>query len=449
MYAADAIHPNKTLEEKLQLIYTFRAGDKRLNLTIRQPYLDLLADLGNPHLHLPPVIHAAGTNGKGSTLATIRAILEAAGKTVHVYTSPHLHAFNERIRIAGTLIDDDDLEKRMDQIIALAAERELTFFEVTTAMALKAFADHPADFTLLETGLGGRLDCTNIVPHPALTLISHIGMDHMEFLGDQLADIAAEKAGIMKENAPCLIAKQDDDALYAQFATLAAAKNAPLYRYDRDWHTAAESRTNSKNSGHSTLTFDDMRGDTQTRHVFPRPVLAGPHQIDNAGTAIMACKLLCPDDITDAQISDGLRAVSWPARLEPITQGRIHDHMATGCTLWYDGGHNEDAGAALARQAALWQAEDDAPLYLVLGMMAHKDAPAYVRHLAPYATRIHTIPIADAAESACTPDALKQKIGHLHPHIDAYSTLESAIDAIPPRSRILLSGSLYLASNLS
>jgi len=435
MYHTDARHPNASLEEKLRYIFTLRGDGAAIDLTIRQPYLDLLAALGNPHTNLPPILHVAGTNGKGSTIAIMRAILEAAGQRVHTYTSPHLLTFNERIVLGGMPIDDAELHERLDHVLEHAKGKNLTFFEITTALAFEAFAAHEADFLLLETGMGGRLDCTNVITKPLASIITHIGFDHTEFLGETIPEIASEKAGIIKRETPCIISRQTHTDTYSVFEKAAADKSAPLYRAGEKWSCAA-------NDDH--LIFE-WRGEPLS---LPLPALGGIHQIDNAGAAIAACLIALPD-LSDAHIASGLQNAEWPARLEQITTGGLFDTLPQGTEIWYDGGHNEDAARALAQQAQKWQNTGDKPLILVLGMMQNKDAPAYVRHLAPYLSHIYTITLPDAQAYAYTPETLKAAISDEHSSITALRDIHAlAAHTLPANSRILVAGSLYLAPAL-
>lgn len=378
MHDEDAHHPNPSLQEKLQKIYTLRRSG-RVNFDDSSYYRELLKRLGNPHLHLPPVIHLAGTNGKGSTLATLRAIYEAAGYRTHAYTSPHLLTFNERIYLAGQAIGDTALEAYLDDVLAINADNPVTFFELTTALAFFAFVRSPADLVLLETGMGGRLDCTNIVEAPLATIITAIGRDHTEFLGDTLAEIAGEKAGIMKTGVPCFIAPQRYPEVYPVFQAKAAAVPCPLRMAGQNWHcTASESE--------SGMTF---REDTGEACDYPRPNLLGRHQIENAGTALAVVKQLQPVfPVEEGGIRQGLQTIIWPGRMERIRSGRYADLLPEGWELWFDGGHNVEGAYTIAGILEDWQKQENRPVHIFLGMREGKDIDGVTAILAPYAASL-------------------------------------------------------------
>lgn len=412
MYAADTRHVNKALAEKLAHIYTLRGGPA-IDLTIRKPYLDLLEKLGNPHLHMPPVIHVAGTNGKGSTIAFLKAILNAAGYRVHTYTSPHLHQFNERITIADSHIDDMTLEAILDEVMGVNNGEGLTFFEVTTAMAFLAFSRVQADIVLLETGLGGRLDCTNVIEKPLATIITAIGYDHTEFLGDTLTAIAGEKAGIIKQNVPCILGAQTADEIYETIESKAKSLNAPVIRTADTW--------------------------PQT---LPDPALIGPHQKQNALNAITALQNQNVFAITPDHIKKGLQTAKWAGRLQKM-------ETTAPFELWYDGGHNENAARALAAQAAEWQKQDDRPLYLVLAMMKTKAPNAFIAPLAPYLDGIICTTVPD--EPLCrTAQELSDALDRQNlPAVQTAAHIGDIISMEPLKdSRVLVCGSLYLAAFL-
>lgn len=412
MYAADARHVNKALAEKLAHIYTLRGGPT-IDLTIRKPYLELLEKLGNPHLNMPPAIHVAGTNGKGSTIAFLKAILNAAGYSVHTYTSPHLYQFNERITLADKHIDDTLLEATLDEVMAVNNGEGLTFFEVTTAMAFLAFSRVKADIVLLETGLGGRLDCTNVITAPLATIITSIGFDHTEFLGSTLSAIAGEKAGIIKQDIPCIIATQTATEVYETIESKANSLNAPAIRTPEIWPQN-----------------------------LPLPALIGPHQKQNAMNAITALQNQTVFKITEDHIIKGLQTAKWAGRLQKTETSAPFE-------LWYDGGHNESAAHALAAQAALWQQQDDKPLYLVLAMMKTKDPAAFIAPLAPHlkgiiCTTVPDEPLCRSAEELR--DAIKSPdlpVIMTAPHPELITTMEPLKNA-----RVLVCGSLYLAAFL-
>ena len=421
MPAADSRHQNAALQRKLGHLYGLKGGPA-IDLTIRPAYYELLRRLDNPHEKLPPVVHVAGTNGKGSTIAIMRAILQAAGHRVHVYTSPHLLRFNERIVLANAEIGDAALEMLLDEVIAVNGDLPLTFFEITTAMAFAAFARQPADIVLLETGLGGRLDCTNVIERPMVNVITTIGYDHQEFLGITLEQIAMEKAGIMKPGVPCVIGTQTHSEVLPVFAGHAAHLNAPLFRSGEEWQ--------------AQNLPDGMRfmiGDTSK--TLPRPSLMGDHQVQNAGAALAALSLLNLN-IPDAALGTGLRAAHWPGRLY-----RLPDPAgAPGWQLWCDGAHNENGAQMLARELAQWAARDGKPLYLITGMLRTKDFEAFLAPLRIVAASLIAVPI--IAEPASHTEATG-------PGIAFAANLPAAVQqTMRGRSpgRIFITGSLYLVA---
>ncbi|HEX2113499.1 MAG TPA: folylpolyglutamate synthase/dihydrofolate synthase family protein, partial [Alphaproteobacteria bacterium] len=315
----------------------------------------LLAALGDPQDRLPPVVHVAGTNGKGSTVAYVRAIAEAAGYRVHVYTSPHLVRFNERIRVAGKLIEDGALVPILEEVEAVNGGEPITFFEVTTAAAFLAFSRNAADLVVLEVGLGGRLDATNLVRRPAVSCITPISFDHMQYLGDTLAKIAAEKAGIMKRGVPVVIGPQPDE-VWAVLREHAKASNAKPFEIDRDWRIIARS--------------DGFRYEGKSVIDLPLPGLPGRHQVANAGIATAATEHLREAGmaIPDQALADGLVRVDWPARLQRLTRGPLLRLMRPDSELYLDGGHNEGGATALADWAMAQT--DGKPLDVVCGMLS-------------------------------------------------------------------------------
>lgn len=390
----------------------------------------LLAALGNPERRLAPTIHVAGTNGKGSTVAFMRAIAEAAGLSVHVYTSPHLVRFHERIVLNGRAIDEAALLALLEECEAANGGAPVTFFEITTAAAFLAFARTPADLLLLETGLGGRFDSTNVLDAPAVTAITPVSIDHVQFLGDTLAKIAAEKAGILKPGVPCTVGPQEPDAL-AVIERRAREIGAPLLRHGREW-TAAPSG--------GGMVYRDGSGET----ALPLPSLPGPHQICNAGTAIAALRAWRPDAFGADFLAAGLTAATWPARLQRLAAGALAGRLPPGWELWVDGGHNPSAGAAIAAAIGTWRA--DGPTVLICAMLENKDVDGFLAPLAGAADRLIAIDlpgtspghpaagIAAAARAAGLPAEVRSGIG-------------DALAAAPagPRGRVLFCGSLYLA----
>lgn len=390
----------------------------------------LLAALGNPHESLPPVVHVAGTNGKGSTVATLRACLEAAGCRAHVYTSPHLVRFHERIRLAGRLIDEDALLAALEECERANGDAPITFFEITTAAAFLAFARTPAEIVLLETGLGGRLDATNVVRRPVATAITPVSLDHQAFLGDTVAAIAGEKAGILKPGAPAVIGPQSEEAA-AVIAARAAAIGAPLHRWDREWRCAPSA---------GGMRYEGPRW----RLDLPPPSLPGAHQIANAGTAIACLEQLLGFSVPPAAIAAGLRAIDWPARLQRLTRGPLAEILPAGWELWLDGGHNPAAGAVLAETAAGWRGR---PLDLVVGMLNTKDASGFLAPLAPQARRLLavTIPGEDNALPAAAIAAAARALGIAAAESESVAAALRAITGGEGPARVLVCGSLHLA----
>ena len=388
----------------------------------------LLSALGNPERRLPPVIHVAGTNGKGSVIAFIRAMAEAAGLRVHVYTSPHLVRFNERIVVAGEIIDDDDLAEILEECEAVNDGKPITFFEVTTAAAFTAFARAPADLALIETGLGGRFDATNVIARPALTAITPISIDHTHFLGDTIAAIAFEKAGILKEGVECIVARQPGDAATV-IERQASKVGAPLFGYDQDWRLDG-------------TTYTDADGAIET----PPPGLVGRHQVENAAVALACVRRLSRLDISDEHIAQGIRSATWPARMQRLTDGRLAGLMPDGWELWLDGGHNAAAAAAIADVLKGWT---DNPVHLVAGMLGTRDPDPFFAALAPFVMRASTISVPDEASTLSAEQlaAAARRVGiEAEPADDVAEAIRSL--AIGPGGRILICGSLYLAGSV-
>ncbi len=389
----------------------------------------LLAAVGNPQDRLPPVIHIAGTNGKGSTQAMIRAGLEQSGARVHAYTSPHLARFHERIRLAGELISEDALTEVLDRCYAANGGEPITYFEITTVAGLLAFAETPADYTLLEVGLGGRLDATNVVAKPALTVITPVDLDHQQYLGETLPEIAGEKAGIIKRGVPCVVGPQHDAALEV-IERQAARLGAPLLAYGQHWHVTTE---------RGRLVYQDERGLLD----LPLPNLPGPHQIMNAGAAIAALRALGQDE---AACEAAVTRAYWPARMERLTKGPLVDQAAPA-ELWLDGGHNPAAGHALA---ATLKEQPKRPTHLICGMLNTKDIAGYMAPLAAVADSLHAVSIPGEANTIPA-----EKTAEVAASVGlAATTASSVLDAITaitkksPNARILICGSLYLAGHV-
>ncbi len=387
----------------------------------------LLGLLGNPERTVPPVIHIAGTNGKGSTQAMIRAGLEAGGARVHAYTSPHLARFHERIRLAGDLISEPALTALLDECMTANGTDNITFFEITTCAAFLAFARTPADWTLLEVGLGGRLDCTNVVDHPALTIITPVSLDHQQYLGDTLPEIAGEKAGILKRGVPCVVGPQHPDGL-AVIEARAARLGAPLLVHGQHWH-AFEDR--------GRLIFQDDNGLLD----LPLPNLPGPHQIENAGAAIMALRHLGTGDPEAA-----VTRAYWPARMQRLRHGPLID-AAPGVELWLDGGHNPAGGQAIAATLARMPKRET---HLICGMLNTKDIAGYLAPMATQAVCLYAVSIpgeANTLPAEVTRDAA------LAAGMDAavapsVAAALATIAANAPQARVLICGSLYLAGSV-
>ena len=393
----------------------------------------LCAALGDPQHRLPPVIHVAGTNGKGSTVALSRAIAEAAGLKVHAYTSPHLVRFNERIRLAGKLIEDEALNAILDRIEAAMAETgsEATVFESTTAAAFLAMAETPADLAIIEVGLGGVLDATNVIERPLLSVITPVDYDHAEFLGTDLAGIASEKAGVLKAGAPAVIARQREEAM-AAIERRAADVHARLTVLGVDFDAWAE---------RGGLAF-------QTAELFmdlPAPALAGAHQIDNAALAVAAAVEL---DLPEAAIAEGLKAVRWPARLQRISAGPYGEAArAAEAELWLDGGHNPHAAKALAAFLAERQARAPRPLALICGMLSNKDAGGFFAALKDSQATVFTVGFDGAAADPTALAAVAR--GHGLAATPAGSVSEALDLALRlGAGRVAICGSLYLAGEV-
>ncbi|HEY6433196.1 MAG TPA: folylpolyglutamate synthase/dihydrofolate synthase family protein [Acetobacteraceae bacterium] len=383
----------------------------------------LLAKLGSPERRLPPVVHVAGTNGKGSTCAFLRGIAEAAGLRVHVYTSPHLVRFNERIRLAGRLVSDDALATALEQVEAVNAGAPITVFEVITAVAFHLFAQVPADLCVLEVGLGGRGDATNVIDHPAACAITSISLDHREMLGETIAAIAAEKAGIIKPGVPLAIGAQSpeaSDVLLAQAERL----GAPVRRRGRDWRIEPGR-------------YQDWRGSLS----LPAPSLPGAHQYDNLGIALAALRATALPIPDSAAV--GAAQAEWPARLQLLT-GRLARLLPDGWELWLDGGHNPDAGRVLAEHLAGWA---DRPVHLVVGMKQSKDAAEFLRPLLPRASSVWAVAEAEQHLALPVEAIIAASGGVARPGPVVTEALRSLPYGSGP-ARVLICGSLYLAGEI-
>lgn len=400
---------------------------------------DILAKMGNPEQRLPPVIHVAGTNGKGSLVAYLRAILQVAGYRVHAFTSPHLVRFSERITLAGETISEQALSDLLLDCERINGAVPITFFEITTAAAFKAFAETPADILLLETGLGGRLDATNVITHPAAVALTPISHDHEQFLGPDLAGIAAEKAGIIKQDAPLIIGPQIS-LVQKVLNKAATTKGAVPYSYKDNWSCRLH------NDGRWCYQGGNLSG------TYGPPALNGPHQIANAATALAVLEKLPDFNITPDHIEQGLKNVHWPARMQRLRQGNLVNRLPDSVELWLDGGHNEAAAAKIADCFTQWEAADEKPTYLICGMLTTKDQLAYMRQLQKFTQKAVMVPI--DGEAASTPAEALADIGR-SAGIDCASapSVEEAVDILMPQlnirpCRLLIAGSLYLAGNV-
>ena len=411
---------------------------KRIDLSLDRVQR-LLAALDHPEQKLPPVIHVAGTNGKGSTIAFLRAILQAAGQRVHTYTSPHLVRFNERFRIGrlseGRLVSDEELITALEDCERANAGAPITVFEITTAVGLLLFARHPADVLLLEVGLGGRLDATNVVSNPLATIITRISIDHTDFLGNSLEKIAAEKAGILKGKVPAAIAFQSREAL-AVIEREAAKLAAPLKIAGEDW-TATEER--------GRLVYQDDTGLLD----LPSPKLYGRHQFENAGLAIAALRAVGRFPIPLAAYDTGMIKADWPARLHRLGHGRLVDLIPSGSELWLDGGHNPDGGRAIAAALADLEERVSRPLVLIVGMLANKDCEGFLSNFAGLARRMIAVPV-PGVEKGLSREAVADTARTIGLSATSRDNVAEALEAarkldLDPAPRILITGSLYLA----
>lgn len=407
----------------------------------------LLAKLGHPEKKLPPVVHIAGTNGKGSVTAYLRAFTEAAGKRAHIYTSPHLVRFHERIALAGDdgrahAIDEDFLVDVLTRVHAVNDGDNITQFEITTAAAFLAFSEQPADVLLLEVGLGGRLDATNVIPDPALTVITPISMDHAEKLGPTLGKIAFEKAGILKRGVPGIISQQSDEVLTV-LESRARALGAPLTVWGRDYDAYEQ-------AGRLIVQQHDRLLD------LPLPALIGRHQIINAGTAVAAALVLGEKVLSlavdERAIETGLRTVEWPARMQRLTSGPLPEILGDETELWLDGGHNPAAGDMLADTLATLDEKSPKPVYLVVGMMGQKDALGFLAPFRGLVRAIYTVPIPGAHEAPHSEENLAEIArGAGMQAIDRKNVID-ALQTIAQLSegpkRVLICGSLYLAGHV-
>ncbi|HSS13890.1 MAG TPA: folylpolyglutamate synthase/dihydrofolate synthase family protein, partial [Rhizomicrobium sp.] len=355
---------------------------KKIDLALDR-ILRLLAALGNPQLKLPPVIHVAGTNGKGSACAFARAMLEEQGLKVHVHISPHLVRFHERIRIAGKLISEEALVSLLEEVEQVNGGRAITFFEITAAAMFLAFSRYPADATVLEVGLGGTYDATNVVPAPVMTVIQPVGLDHRQFLGDDLAGIALEKAGIIKTGSPLVVGPQNEIARQV-ILNRADRMGVPVFAFGQDFASRQE---------HGRMVYEDEVGLLD----LPLPKLVGRHQIENAGVAIAALRHAGRGKLLgwgqEAAVERGLATVEWPGRLQRLHKGPLVESAPKGAEVWLDGGHNPHGAEAESRAMADMEEHGERPLYLICGMLANKDALGYLRAFDGLARHVVTVAI--------------------------------------------------------
>lgn len=400
----------------------------------------LLERLGNPHEKLPPVIHIAGTNGKGSTSAFCRAILEAQGLKVHVHTSPHLVNWHERFRMGadggGQLVADDVLADALRRVADANQGEMITVFEILTAVMFLLFSEHPADAALIEVGLGGRFDATNVITHPAVSVIMSISLDHQAYLGDRVELIAAEKAGIIKSGSPVVIGAQTEDAARDVLVGIAERHRCPVSVYGQDFFAVEE-------NGRLAYQDEDELID------LPLPKLTGRHQQANAAAAIRALKA-AGFKLDERAIAEGLLNVSWPGRLERLTHGRLVDGAMDGSELWIDGGHNPGAGLVIAEAMANLNDRESRPLFLITGMINTKDPVGYFKAFVGMARHVFTVPVSES-EAGLDPEFLADTADEAGLTAETAKDVETAITTIcknwdglerPPR--ILIGGSLYL-----
>ena len=424
--------PVDVIVERLNVLHP-----KRIDLSLDRVQ-QLLAALGSPERKLPPVIHVAGTNGKGSTIAFLRAILEAADRRVHVYSSPHLVHFNERFRLAGNLVSDAELAATLEECERVNAQAPITVFEITTAVGMLLFSRHPADVLLLEVGLGGRLDATNVVDKPLATIVTPISIDHTDFLGDTLEKIAAEKAGIFKSGIPAIVAAQSREVL-AVLERQAARLKAPMKIAGEDW-TATEER--------GRLVYQDDTGLLD----LPAPRLYGRHQFENAGLAIAALRALPQFKISPTAFETGMVKADWPARMSRLGQGHLIELVPAGSELWLDGGHNPDGGRAIAAALADLEERVSRPLVLIVGMLASKDCEGFLRNFAGLARRVIAVPV-PGTEKGLSAETVADAAREIGLQATRRDNLDEALEAVrkldlDPPPRILITGSLYLAGEV-
>ncbi|MEM9469922.1 MAG: folylpolyglutamate synthase/dihydrofolate synthase family protein [Pseudomonadota bacterium] len=435
---SDNPETEKRLQEILGTLYSFYSQKIDMSLERVERFLH---QLGDPHLKLPPVVHVAGTNGKGSTIAILRSLLEAHEKKVHVMTSPHLVHPTERVRLAAELISSDYLIELLEECLAVNRSEPITFFEMFTAATYLAFSRAEADICLLETGMGGRLDATNVIPDPICTIITTISKDHEKFLGDTLDKIAFEKAGIIKENVPCVIGYQTLEALEANvisvFEKQANALKAPLSLFDQDWH--CHEKNHEQNN---EMIFSSNDNDW----AFSLPNLVGPHQVYNAGAALKAFEIIHQSFDTE-KINEALTSIHWPGRLQKIE----HELLPKNWELFLDGGHNDSAGQFSAQQAMIWRDSDQKELHLIVAMVDRKNPKEFLTPLLPHTKTITLMEIIGEETSFDLKklEEIAKNIGFQS--ISRATSFDQAIKNVTQSAdegRILATGSLYFLGNI-
>lgn len=412
---------------------------KKFDLSLKR-ILHLLECLGNPHLKLAPVIHIAGTNGKGSASAICRALLESAGYRVHVYSSPHLVNWNERCRLGqtgkGQFVTESQLAEIIREVIKVNRQEPITIFEIFTAAAFMLFSMYPADVVILEVGLGGLFDATNVINKTAVSLIMPIDYDHEAFLGNTIAQIAFQKGGIIKPTTPVVIGKQIHDETLSILAALADKNKAPYFLFDQDYQSYTE---------HGRMVFQNSQGLMD----LPLPNLVGTHQITNAGAALEAV-YQAGFRLSEQTISYALRNIYWPARMQHLTHGYLIDQLSPGIDLWLDGGHNPAAGKVVAAELTQWRKKSNRPIIMIVGMLNTKDAVGYFRPLANLIDKVYTIPLTDNTAGAC-PIILAESAQKVGLVATPQAHLQNALHKINIEHKdaiVLIGGSLYLAGDI-
>ncbi|WP_336278712.1 bifunctional folylpolyglutamate synthase/dihydrofolate synthase [Bartonella sp. CB175] len=412
---------------------------KKIDPSLRRIF-HLLERLGNPHLKIPPVIHIAGTNGKGSASAICRALLESAGYRVHVYSSPHLINWNERYRLGqagcSQFVTENQLVEVIDQVIKVNRQKPTTVFEILTAAAFMLFSAHPADVVILEVGLGGCFDATNVINKPATSLIMPIDYDHETFLGNTIAQIAYQKGGIIKPTVPIVIGKQDHDETISILTALADKNKAPSSLFGQDYQSYTE---------HGCMIFQNSQGLMN----FPLPNLIGAHQIANAGAAIEAV-YQAGFRLSEQSISHALQNIYWPARMQHLTHGHLVDQLAPGIDLWLDGGHNPAAGKVIAAELSQWKKKSNRPIIMIAGMLNTKDTVGYFRPLANLLDKVYTISLTNNNSGIC-PKILAESARKVGLFANPQASIQEALRQINSEYKeaiVLIGGSIYLAGDI-